>query len=190
MAAVDWVGSLVPTWHSSTLGLIVGTGQLVAAAALAVFCVTRVTTPPASRLRDWGSLLLMLVLAWSYLVFMDYLTAWIADLPAETVWYLPRQQSSWRWLALALAIVHLALPFAVLLSRQAKQHRGWMHGVAGLLLVAQAMFAVWLVWPNFRPQGFSLNWSDLLAWIGIGGVCWALFDLHLAQDPSTNREAA
>ena len=41
-------------------------------------------------LPDLGNLLLMFVLAWSYLAFMQYLTIWIADLPAETAWYIPR----------------------------------------------------------------------------------------------------
>lgn len=183
VAAVDWVMSLVPTWHSSTFGLIVGTGQLLAAAALAVFCITGPgwVAPAPARVRDLGSLLLMLVLAWSYLVFMDYLTAWIADLPGETVWYLPRLKSSWQWLGVALVIFHLLLPMAILLSGRAKQQRRWMRGVAALLLFAQAAYALWLVAPSFRPHGFALTWSDALAGLGLGGWCWALFDTQLAQ---------
>lgn len=184
VAAVDWIGSLVPAWHSSTLGLIVGTGQLLGAAALAVFCTnTRnaVALLPARR-RDTGNLLLMLVLAWSYLVFMDYLTAWIADLPAETVWYLPRLHSSWHWLGAVLIALALALPFALLLSRRAKQQRRWMMTVAAMLVLAQMGFAAWLVWPSFRPGGFSLHWSDALAWIGVVGLCWSVFDLRLTQE--------
>lgn len=182
VAAVDWVMSLVPAWHSSVFGLIVATGQLLAAAALAVWCCNgRESAPPAARRRDLGSVLLVLVLAWSYLVFMDYLTVWIADLPEEAVWYLPRLHTSWRWLGVWLVVFHLLLPFAVLLSRHAKQHRSWLRGIAGLLLLAQAIYALWLVLPGLRPHGFALNWSDALAWLGIGGLCWALFDLRLAQ---------
>lgn len=180
VAAVDWIMSLVPAWHSSVLGLIVATGQLLAAAALGIWCRTDGRSP-AIRRRDLGSVLLVLVLAWSYLAFMDYLTAWIADLPTETVWYLPRLHTSWRWLGVWLVVFHLLLPFAVLLSRRAKQSRRWLRGIAGLLLLAQATYALWLVLPSLRPQGFALTWSDVLAWLGIGGLCWALFDLRLAQ---------
>jgi hypothetical protein len=183
MAAVDWIMSLVPAWHSSIFGLIVAAGQLLAAAALGVWCRTgrvAVTPPPAQR-RDLGSILLVLVLAWAYLAFMDYLTVWSADLPGEIVWYLPRLRTSWRWLGVWLIVFHLLLPFAVLLSRRAKEHHLWLRGIAGLLLLAQATYALWLVLPSVRPHGFALAWSDLLAWLGIGGLCWALFDLRLAQ---------
>jgi hypothetical protein len=173
--------SLVPAWHSSVFGLIVGTGQLLAAAALAVCCQVDGGATPRRR-GDIGSVLLVLVLAWSYLAFMDYLTEWIADLPTEPVSYLPRVRTGWRWLGVWLVLFHLLVPFALLLSRRAKQDRRWLCGVAGLLLLAQAVYALWLVLPSLRPHGFALTWGDALAWLGIGGLCWALFDLRLARE--------
>ncbi|HEY1588265.1 MAG TPA: hypothetical protein VGG00_00930 [Rhodanobacter sp.] len=183
VAAVDWVMSLVPAWHSSIFGLIVATGQLLAAAALGVWCRTghMSALPPAIRRGDLGSLLLVLLLAWSYLVFMDYLTVWIADLPSETVWYLPKLLTSWRWVGAWLVVFQLLLPLAVLLSRRAKQRRLWLRSIAALLLLAQAVYVLWLVLPDPSRRGFALTWGDALAWLGIGALCWALFDLRLAQ---------
>ncbi|UGB38179.1 hypothetical protein [Frateuria soli] len=175
VAAIDWVVSLVPRWHSTTFGILVGTAQLLAAAGLAVWVsVARrdaAASPWASRrLNDLGSILMVLVLAWGYLAFMDYLTVWIADLPSETVWYLPRVKTPWRWLGAFLVLFHLALPFAVLLSRQAKQRVAWLAGVALWLFVAQIGYVAWLVLPGLREH--ALAWSDPLAWIGIGGLWW------------------
>jgi hypothetical protein len=199
-AAVDWVMSLVPAWRSSVFGLIVATSQLLAAAALAVVYAAlqhrRTHAPshppakPARLLGDVGTLMLTLVLAWSYLAFMDYLTAWIADLPAETVWYLPRLKTSWSALGVALVVFHLAVPFAVLLSRQAKHHAGWLLAVATLLLVMHYAYLLWLVVPSFRAAGFALAWTDPLAWLGIGGWWWVLFDARwraVVQTASTAR---
>ncbi|HET6806390.1 MAG TPA: hypothetical protein VFH59_13215 [Frateuria sp.] len=172
VAAVDWVMSLVPRWHSTTFGILVGSAQLLAAAGLAVgVSMSRGGSAwTARRLNDLGSLLMVLVLAWGYLAFMDYLTVWIADLPAETVWYLPRVQSGWRWLGVFLVLFHLVLPFAVLLSRQAKQRVAWLAGVALWLFIAQIGYVAWLVLPGLRER--ALAWSDALAWIGIGGLWW------------------
>jgi hypothetical protein len=119
---------------------------------------------------------MVLVLAWGYLAFMDYLTAWIADLPAETVWYLPRVKTGWRWLGAFLVLFHLALPFAVLLSRQVKQRVAWLAGVALWLFVAQVGYVAWLVLPGLRGQ--AVTWSDPLAWIGIGGLWWLGYGAH------------
>jgi hypothetical protein len=52
-------------------------------------------------------------------------------------------------------------------------------------LLAQAVYALWLVLPSLRPHGFALTWGDALAWLGVGGLCWALFDLRLAQERAT-----
>jgi hypothetical protein len=45
-----------------------------------------------------------------------------------------------------------------------------------LILIAQASYIVWLVLPSLHEDGWSLTWSDLLPWIGVGGLCWARFN--------------
>lgn len=178
-AATDWAMSLLPHWHSSTFGMMVGTGWMLAAAALAVLCAVsdaNFTEPRSPHLLpDLGNLLLMFVLAWSYLAFMQYLTIWIADLPAETAWYIPRTMTSWRALAGFLILFHFAVPFAVLLSRRAKQRRAWLASIAALLLLANLADALWLVMPNFRAQGFALRWTDLFAPVGMGALWWIFY---------------
>lgn len=172
LASADWTMSLTPHWHSSVYGMMVATGWLLAAAALATLCAMAmprgVAAHPPRLLHDLGNLLLMFVLAWSYLAFMQYLTIWIADLPVETVWYIPRTLTSWRYLAWFLIAFHFAVPFAVLLSRRAKRNRGWLAAIAAMLLFANLCDALWLAIPNFRADGFALRWTDLCATVGIG----------------------
>ena len=176
-AATDWVMSLLPHWHSSTFGMMVATGWMLAGAALAVLRAVGVQDSTATHasylLPDLGNLLLMFVLAWSYLAFMQYLTIWIADFPMETAWYIPRTLTSWRVLAWLLIVFHFAVPFAVLLSRRAKRSTSWLGWIAAMLLLANLADALWLVIPNFRPQGFTLRWTDLFAPLGIGALWWS-----------------
>lgn len=198
LAATDWAMSLTPHWHSSTFGVMVATGWMLGAAALAVAGVAFTKAgadTPSALLQDLGSLLLMFVLAWSYLAFMQYLTIWIADLPAETVWYIPRTLTSWRMLAWLLIALHFAVPFAVLLSRRAKRSRAWLGCIAALLLTAQMADAFWLIVPGFRPHGFSLRWSDLFAPLGVGALWWCvyigqLYTTRAAVKPSSSAQTA
>jgi hypothetical protein len=182
LAVTDWTMSLMPHWHSSIFGLMVATGWLLAGTALAVLRAASARDATAVHqpglLRDFGNLLLMFVLAWSYLAFMEYLTIWIADQPAETSWYIPRTLTSWRALAWFLIAFHFAVPFAVLLSRRAKLRRQWLAAIAVMLLVANLADALWLIVPDFREQGFDLRWTDLLAAAGMG-VLW--FSLYFAR---------
>ncbi|MGN6790311.1 MAG: hypothetical protein ACTHJP_12390, partial [Rhodanobacteraceae bacterium] len=141
LASVDWAVSLTPHWHSSVFGMMVGTGWLLGACALATATAAsprgrEADSVPPDVLHDLGNMLLTFVLAWSYLAFMQYLTVWIADLPDENAWYIPRTLTSWRYLAWFLIACDFALPFAVLLSRAAKRRRAWLRGVAVMLVVA------------------------------------------------------
>ena len=176
LASVDWAVSLTPHWHSSVFGMMVGTGWLLGACALATAVAAswrdRERTVAPDVLHDLGNLLLMFVLGWSYLVFMQYLTVWIADLPDENAWYIPRTLTSWRYLAWVLIAFNFALPFAVLLSRAAKRHHAWLRAIAVILIVASFADAFWLIVPGSRTGGFALRWTDLCAPVGIGALWW------------------
>lgn len=177
LLATDWMMSLTPHWHSSTFGMMVATGWILGATALAVLRATRArdAAPAPAVLHDLGNLLLVLVLAWSYLAFMQYLTVWIADLPAETSWYIPRTLTSWRVLAWFLVAFNFALPFAMLLSRRAKRRRQRLRIIAAMLLIAALAEALWLTVPDFRLPGFELRWTDLLALAGMGLLWFSLY---------------
>jgi hypothetical protein len=179
MAAFDWIVSLTPHWRSDAFGMLVATGWMLGAAALAVLCAAlspnEEDTHPPHLLHDLGTLLCMFVLGWAYLAFMQYLTIWVADLPAENAWYIPRTLTTWRWLAWFLITFAFAIPFALLLSRRAKRNRVALGTVAGMLLVANLADAFWLVVPSFRPGGFALRWTDLLAVLGIGALWFCIY---------------
>lgn len=193
-AATDWAMSLVPHWHSSTFALMVATGWMLSAAALAVLRAANpggaAALPAPPVLNDLGNLLLMFVLGWSYLAFMEYLTIWIADQPAETSWYIPRTLTSWHWLAGCLIAFHFAVPFALLLSRRAKRRRQWLTGVAAMLLGANLADALWLIVPASRPQGLSLRWTDLLAPAGMGALWFSMYVQKLRHVPGVPSHGA
>ncbi|HZP67936.1 MAG TPA: hypothetical protein VFB32_16655 [Rudaea sp.] len=188
-ATADWSTRLVPGWHSSAAGLIAATAQIGNAAAFAALYICVRDALGGGR-GDIGLLLLTLVLAWAYVLFMEYLTVWTADLPAETAWYLPRTETTWRRLSLSLAIVHGVLPFALLLSPAVRRSARGVGAAAALLLVGGALDACWRILPSARRGGVVLHPSDALAFLGIGACWWAALrytlhrDSHLDEAPA------
>ena len=178
-AAVDWIMSLFPQWYSTTFGLLAGIGQALSAFAVAVVCAALSQRTADERaagvFQDLGNLLLMFVMTWAYLAFTQYLIIWAEDLPNEIVWYLPRVQTSWRWVAIVLVVFHFALPFLVLLSRRAKRAPQTLCMLAAMLVLAHLVDSFWLVLPAWRSTGFAIAWSDLLAVLALGGIWLALF---------------
>lgn len=167
VTAVDWIMSLVPAWHSTAIGLLLMTSYLVVALAAAVAWWSmsapgRIANDDEGlqQRRDLGNLLLAGVLGWAYLAFMDFLTAWIADQPAETVWYLPRMHWPWAVLPVMLLALQLALPLVLLLPRWGKQRLQVLGPVAWLVLAMQGVNMVWLTLPGWRDADRPWAWSD------------------------------
>jgi hypothetical protein len=173
LAATDWVASLVPQWYSTAFGLVVGVGQMLGAMALAVaYAGLRSPQVPAERFIDLGNLLLMYVLTWAYLAFMQFLIVWVGNLPREIAWYVPRLQTGWFALGVIIVLFHFFAPLVILLSRAAKRSALFLGWFAAALLVVHALDVYWLVAPSVRPGGFSIAWLDPLALAALGALWW------------------
>ena len=177
LAAVDWIASLTPGWSSSGFGLVVGTGQMLCAAAFGIAVAASREGGAASRERrrdfhDLGNLLLMYVLTWAYLAFTQFLVIWAEDIPREIHWYVRRLQTGWVAFAWVIVSLHFALPLLILLSRSAKRSPLYMGALATLLVVVHMLQVYWTVVPSVRPQSLSVAWSDPAALALLAGIAW------------------
>jgi hypothetical protein len=189
-AAYDWLMSLNPEWYSTIFGLLVIAGQALSAVAFVILVAALLSTrAPMARViqprhfHDLGKLLLAFVMVWAYLSFSQLLIVWSGNLPQEIPFYLPRMQSSWRWVGFLLIVLHFALPFALLLSRDLKRRAGLLAALAGLVIVMRVIDLFWLVAPEFRRQGLTVDWFDPVTVVGLGGVWLALFIRELKTRP-------
>lgn len=184
--SVDWIMSRVAGWHSTALGMTLFSAQLLTGMAFAVCRDRAIPSLSASIRQDLANVLLAAALGWAYLVFMDYLTAWISDLPADTVWYLPRLRTSWSGLGVFAAGVQIAC-ILCLLMRAVKRSAAWLRAVAGALLLVQFGYGLWLVLPDARPLGLTLTWIDPLAWLAVYGSTFCVWQWNRAREPHHRR---
>jgi hypothetical protein len=172
LAAVDWIGALVPQWYSTGFGLVVGVGQMLGAMALAIAYAGLRSNSPREVFHDLGNLLLMYVLTWAYLAFMQFLIVWVANLPREIAWYVPRLQTGWVALGILLVVFHFFAPLVILLFRSAKRSPLLLGSLAAAVLAMHAIDVYWLVAPSVRPTGFHIAWLDPLALAVLGALWW------------------
>jgi hypothetical protein len=192
-ASVDWVMSLDAHWFSTIFGILTIGGQGLGALAFAVVVLVllgkheplaRWATPQVFH--DLGKLLLAFVMLWAYFSFSQFLVIWAGNLPEEIPWYLRRLGTEWKWVGLAIALGHFALPFVLLLSADLKRKAARLAVVALLLLGMRMVDTVWLVAPESQHGAGSLGWTtlaDLSAIAGFGGLWFALFAVRLARRP-------
>jgi hypothetical protein len=182
LAAIDWVMSLDPHWYSTIFGILFVVGEGLATLAFVIILLKVLAEhKPLSEVissqhfHDLGNLMLAFVMLWAYVAFSQFLIIWSGNLPEEISWYLHRFHGGWQWLAYALLIFHFALPFVLLLSRKAKRKAQVLSKLAAAMIVMRFLDLLWIVVPNFHPEKFRLDWMDLFAPVGMGGIWMAYF---------------
>ena len=189
LAAVDWIMSRMPLWYSSVFGLLAGTGQMLGGMALAIVLVARGPSRPGPGVfRDLGNLLLMSVMTWAYLAFVQFLIIWAENLPHEIAWYLPRGHGAWLAVAWLRVVLLFVAPLLILLSRQAKEAPRLLGALAAVLLAMLLVDAWWQVLPSLAVNGGQWLWAAPLTAAALGGVAlwswrrWAQAGLLEARD--------
>jgi hypothetical protein len=198
-AAVDWVMSLEPEWFSTMFGLLMMAGFGLAAFAFAILVAVRLAREEGlegvyqpRHFHDHGKLLLAFVMVWAYFMFSQYLIIWAGNLPEEIPWYLRRLRGGWQYVALVLVVLHFALPFVLLLSRDLKRTARLLGGVALLVMVMRVVDLFWTVAPSVHAadtQG-GANGAGALGYalsfvtpVGLGGIWLWYFARELRKRP-------
>lgn len=181
LASVDWIMSLDPAWYSSLFGVYFIGGHGVSAFAfvipLALWLARREPMSHAFTSRhfhDYGKLLFAFVMLWAYFAVSQLLIIWSGNLAEEVTWYIERVQGGWKTLGLALGLLHFALPFLLLLSRNLKRDGRRLAMVAIFLLAMRWVDLYWQIGPTFHHGGFSIHWLDATTAAALGGLWLAL----------------
>jgi hypothetical protein len=189
-ASIDWVMSLDPEWSSTMFGFLFVASWALSAMAFVIAVMSLLSSRApmadivrASHFHDLGKLLLALVMLWAYFAFSQFLIIWSGNLPEETTWYLRRLRGGWGWIAIAVIVLHFALPFLLLLSRDLKRNARKLAMLAGFLLFMRLVDLFWMIEPEFNRAHFHLSWMDVVAPLGIGGIWLAMFAWQLQQRP-------
>ena len=189
-AAIDWLMSLDSHWSSTIYGFYFVGGQALSALAFVILVALFLSRrePMSEVLRpdhfhDYGKLLLTFVVLWAYFNVSQLIIIWQGNLAEEMTWYQGRLLGGWRWVSLLLAVLHFALPFMLLLSRDLKRDVGRLAGIAALLLVMRWVDLFWLAAPAFSPDHVALHWLDVTTPVALGGLWIAAFAGELRKRP-------
>ncbi|MEO7653203.1 MAG: hypothetical protein ABIZ80_22320, partial [Bryobacteraceae bacterium] len=190
-SSIDWIMSLDPHWFSTIFGILFMGGQGVSALAFVILVIVLlIDFHPVSEaifprhLHDYGKLLFAFVMLWAYFSFSQFLIVWSANLPEEIPFYLKRMTGGWKWIGLALILLHFVLPFLLLLSQNTKKNYRTLWRIAALVFFMRFVDLFWIAAPNFQPAAtMSIHWLDIAVPVGVGGIWLAAFFRQLRQRP-------
>ncbi len=196
-AAFDWMMSLDPKWYSTMYGVIYMVGCALATMAFGVVFANWVKDhepfkgfAKANMFHDMGTLMFAMVMLWAYTSFSQGLIIWSGNLAEETPWYIVRAETSWQILLMALALLHFAVPFTLLLMRRIKRDASYVMPVAVLILLMRHVDLYWQIVPVFHPAELHPHWLDFVAPLALGGLWLAFFMNRLKAFPLTSPRQA
>jgi hypothetical protein len=191
LASFDWIMSLAPHWYSTVFGVYIFAGVAIAAFATLILLALLLERSgqlagvvSVEHFHDLGKLLFGFVVFWAYIAFSQFMLIWYANMPEETGWFAARWTAEWRPVSLALAVVHFAVPFFLLLLRDLKRHRRGLAAAAVWMLAVHWLDLYWLVMPTHYSEGPRLHLLGGLSLLGVGAafvaaLAWALRDRAL-----------
>jgi hypothetical protein len=125
--SIDWLMSLDPHWYSTiyavkkfVMSFYHGV-VLITAIAIILYKFGYLPTLTKTHLSDFSRYIFALSIIWGYIWLSQYILIWYANIPEETVYYVPRIMAEYKNYFYLELIINWAFPFLVLMwNRVAK----------------------------------------------------------------------
>jgi hypothetical protein len=145
LATFDWIMSIDVHWFSTifafrnfTMSFYHGT-VVITLIAIILNKLGYLPFLNKSHLKDFSKYIFILSIIWTYLWFAQYILIWYANIPEETVYYLPRTKGEFTPLFYMELIINFAIPFSLLLSNYLVSHKNTL-----LIICAIIIFGHWI----------------------------------------------
>jgi len=188
--ATDWIMSLDPHWYSTMFGPLLVIGPSLSALSLTTFliCVNK-EREPYSRImklnlqKDLGNMMFTFTMLWGYFNFSQYLIIWNGNLPSTVGYFYHRSIEQWLWVGGLVIIGQFFVPWFALLSPRIKANPNSLGMVAAWIFLMQIIDIYYIVVPMFRTTGPMPMLTDVLAWVGVGGLWVYVFCGQIKRVP-------
>ncbi len=181
-ASFDWLMSLDPHWFSTMFGVYFFSISFQSFWPIMILMIFFMQSKGILKntirdvhIYDLGAWFFAFTIFYAYIAFSQFLLIYYANLPEETLWYFHRLEGSWKYIAYGLLICRFAIPFLVLLNREAKKNRKILGAVSVLVIAIHFAEIYWIALPVLYEHGIHFSWMDITTFLGLGGIFFGLF---------------
>jgi len=150
----DWLMSIDTHWFSTLYGWYVFSGMWVSFIIFANVTLIWLRSKGyfqevnESHMHDLSKWMFAISMLWSYLWVSQYLLIWYSNIPEEVTYYTNRFFTSYRIPYVAMFFVNFAVPFYMLIARDAKRNVKFVIPVAFLIFVGHFVDVYLMVIPG------------------------------------------
>lgn len=183
VSAWDWVMSIDTHWFSTLFGWYVFASWFVAGLS-AITLVTIFLKDQGyleminqNHIHDLGKFVFAFSIFWTYIWFSQFLLIYYANIPEESVYFIERLSSDvYGSYIFVNLILNFALPFLVLMTRDAKRHNIFLKLVCTLIIVGHWIDFFLMVQPGTLGHNGGIGFMEI-GMLLVYGAAFALVAL-------------
>lgn len=143
LATFDWIMSIDVHWFSTIFALrnfAAAVFHGIAILTVILIILSKLGYIPwfsKAHLKDLSKFILVFSIIWTYMWLSQYLLIWYANIPEETVYYLPRTKGDFTILFWGEFVLNFIVPFLLLLPTKIAKNQNALLIICGILVIGQ-----------------------------------------------------
>jgi hypothetical protein len=185
---IDWLMSLDPHWYSTIYvvkkfimaffhGAAIITAIVIILHKLGYFPMLT-----KSHVADFSRYIWALSLIWGYIWLSQYLLIWYANIPEETIYYIPREMGEYKALFYVELIMNWAFPFFFLMWNRIAKNQNLVLFTVAVLILGQWVELFMSIMPGTVEQ-HGISWIEIGTFVGSLGLFALIVGMSLAKIP-------
>ena len=176
-ASWDWIMSIDTHWFSTIFGwYIFAEWSAIGFTTILLFTLYLqkqgyLEDVNENHIHDLGKWIFAFSLVWTYMWFSQFMLIWYANIPEEVTYYTARLEvHNYRFLFWASMLINFILPIILLMSRDAKRHKGRLIFVSVFILIGHWLNSYLLVTPGVLNTHGHIGVTEIGIGLGFAGL--------------------
>ena len=171
-----WLMSINAHWYSTMYSWYTFASSFVAGIALITLFVVYLKNKgylevvTEEHLHDLGKFMFAFSIFWTYLWFSQFMLIWYANIPEETVYFVPRVRGAYKGIFWLNLIINFVAPILILMRRSSKRNYTTVTFMAVLLLFGHWLDFYQMVFGGPLEEHVPMNLFDFGLAAGFVGV--------------------
>jgi len=186
--SIDWLMSLDPHWYSTIYVVkkfISAFFHGVAAIAAITIILRKLGYLPMltkEHIANFSRYIFALSIIWAYIWLSQYLLIWYANIPEETIYYVPREMGEYKTMFYTELLVNWAFPFLFLMWNRVAKNENLVLFAVLVLIVGQWVELYMSIMPSIELK-HAISLIEVGTFIGFAGLFGLVTGYSLSKMP-------
>ncbi len=186
--SIDWLMSLDPHWYSTIyvvkkfiMAFFHGV-TFIAAIAIILHKLGYLPMLSKKHISDFSRYIFALSIIWGYMWLSQYLLIWYANIPEETIYYIPREMGEYKTLFYTELILNWTFPFLFLMWNRVAKNENLVLFAVLVLIAGQWVELYMSIMPSLDLK-HSITLTEVGTFVGFLGLFGLVVGYSLSKMP-------